>query len=1249
MPVSHPDIRFDAPFLDVAIVAERDKHFPRFVADLLEGGSYPDLQIFDPNGGKDGAIDATWRAEGGLGVIECKCAGKDWAHISAAWTKTRKHLLDNLQPDRPKALQYQPWYDTARPVTDYRLCTTWWGRKQEEVDKLVADIRALFDELGDRSGLSHLKAIRIRVMHWGILARRLDRRVATLLRWFPTERPGPFSPLDTAAASRSKRVFADYLDGAALPFFSMATFAAQNGEPAVANADPDALLTMLEAGDDTGLMIFGPGGVGKTRLMLEVGRLAAERNWAVLDTRGTIAATDLDRLLDRAEGSPSDRVLLLIDYAEEQPDIGAIAERLAWQSRRSVRFVATCRANAFRRHLYDLPGCRQIDLTGEDFGDRDQKWRCQYRLWVVQRILDHAGIPAEETVLSECADIPVLAVFLAYVKAQRPADDMRALLATDGLTTWLRRRLRRHLGAVDIDRPLAALMALMPADYAPLAADAPYDAVLRWLVEDGWIAPRGDGRHHTIHDVVADRMVLEYVRPARAAGAQAFLGHLLAEAERLDLLGSALRSLERVAELPPFDRVDWPAAIAARVIASPDRWGPWVATLLSGALQSRTDTLRLVRRFAALQDGLVATHAGRHALGFAARTLAADAPADLRTWIVDMLKRALEAWPDDDYVLVSGLMLDPPAFAPAAESWLDRHPTAMEAHFILVAWLEGGLPLESIRSRALVWADACGGLRKFSFLATALVKAGDALVGFERFFKGWLRRYGEDLEASYVLKAWLDAGGGVEAVSANVRAWLDDHPTAQEASYVLKVWLDSGGGVDVVSADVRAWLDAHPAAPESRFVLQAWLDAKGDVEAVSADVRAWLDAYPAAPEARFLLQAWLDAKGDVEAVSADVRAWLDAYPAAQEASYVLKVWLDAGGGVDMVSADVRAWVDAHPAAPEAQFVLNAWLRAGGDVGAVSTDVRVWLDTQPTVPAASHVLQAWLDAGGGVEAVSADVRAWLEGNPDAPDADFLLKAWLDAKGHPGMVEGAVRHWLARQGDTLAASYLFRSWLAAGGDYAVVGDAAGHWLDRHCRDHDAEFVLRPVLKQPVLPPGHVAAALIWCHTFAADPETPNRLRLLLLHLIDRGWQPALIAPLLRCWRVQSAAVPSLSVRAAWLWLLGQLTYRPFSGRSRAAIETLLLAWLRHPDFCSPALPTLDVPPARHHLANMVFRMVVLVRSGRLAPGRDAVPLRKFLALWNALPPGAERDDEDRLIREQAEMAAAWLAKQLPPPAQ
>src|SRR6267142_137728 len=301
--------------------------FQRFVHELL-AIDFPGLHLF-PTGGKDGGIDLSKSGDGLNIFVECKYIGADGLRAAQRrWREVAKrlgnHLVDASHPSVGQR-QYAPWYGKENPVSEYLFCISSILANQDQLEQLRDEIQDFFRELSMRhKHLSHLASVSVRVLDWNDLRSHLTRFPHILLRWFPRTRPVGLLPIDDFVDSGS---FRSYLSGDTLPYYSRHRhLLTVPPPPELTIADEEELLLELAEGDLAGLIITGIGGVGKTRLTLEIGRLARQKGWLALRSRGNLTADSVIQLAEIV--NREHRVLIIADYVEVQREFNEFVETL---------------------------------------------------------------------------------------------------------------------------------------------------------------------------------------------------------------------------------------------------------------------------------------------------------------------------------------------------------------------------------------------------------------------------------------------------------------------------------------------------------------------------------------------------------------------------------------------------------------------------------------------------------------------------------------------------------------------------------------------------------------------------------------------------------------------------------------------------------------------------------------------------------------------------------------------------------
>jgi len=757
--------------------------FQGFVHELLLP-EHPHLHRF-PGGGKDGGIDLIETSDACF-VVECKVVGEDdHAQIEQRWKTVADHLNEHLrEPEGPTKgqSQYAPWYSTDTPIREYVFAVSAAFANEQQRREFRIRIAGCFHDLATRlPHLSHLAALKVTIVDWNDLCDWLRKRPHTLFRWFPGSRPNGLVPLDEVL---DVGTFRAYLNSGTLPYYSLFEHLRTVPSPTdVTILDEERLLARFEDRTVTGLVINGKGGIGKSRLTLELGWKALAKGWTVMRVQSRLKSDALEKLVEQVP--PETTTLLLIDYIETQTDFAELVENLNLLNDSGVgriRYVAACRTGYYHQAVAAAGRHLSVDLSRAP-GDGALQWFRDYRSETVHRILVKAGIAVTAQHVAVCHDLPILAVFLAYLHSSGRTEQLQELLAEVEFGRWVARRVQLSFPAREVSRALALLVPLFPMTEAAAASiqSEQLKPVFERLATDGWIEkmrpsePGSSVEWVTAHDVLADQILLAYLRGI-ANTAETFVAELCSLAADLNCLSSALISLQRIADSPPLNTLPWAKIITDAIPANEKSWRSVSGLLIRTTLLTVPERIALLHGHEWLWGDALHETEFHNALGWFARwVVTTGLGSDSEILKRDLISWVLRAAPfagRSNYLITWGLRLAPDVLQGIALHWICRKPSLFQTHYLMVAWLECGQSTESVAPS----------------------------------IQRWGQKFSETSHLSFVVKAWLDAGGEKSLVEQPIKDWLGLHQTDAEASHVYKAWLDAGGEKNVVWDGLLSWL-----------------------------------------------------------------------------------------------------------------------------------------------------------------------------------------------------------------------------------------------------------------------------------------------------------------------------------------------------------------------------------------------------------------------------------------------------------
>ncbi|MFS2009725.1 hypothetical protein ACCD06_07625 [Azospirillum sp. CT11-132] len=1009
-------------------------------------------------------------------IIECKwhseASDNHAANILKGWAAVEEKLKKQADAGWPNL--YAPW----RRARGYLYCISGRLPNQQARDDLKGRIEGFFRSLPDgrRPPIDWVE-----VVDWSMLRSAFNGHARLRDGWLGI---GVEALLDHATVEAGLRGVRAYLKSETLAFIP---------PPEEAPEHPQRILAELqERANEGGVLLIGPGGIGKTRTAMEVARLALAGGWRVLHTASTGGEGGPDISAIKQEvlpGLETTPVLLIVDYLEQHRSLRGNEELRALRDQLLV--PAAARGGRVAVLAMARPGTATLNdnewktffVTHEIAPAEERRERIAQAM--IRTAAPQACIRFGMDLLAEIVGRrPIIALFVAREIERRLAsghDTLQELIAEarqtgPDLRRWLESRLREDellpppapttgllRRAPPPDGPVIAVMAMLAA--APLArtkmpavaasvlqaagggdeADAAYLCDL--LHRMGWLEDEA-GYSVVAHDVVADELVERCLfEPAAPRIRSEVLENLLEPGLR------DVRVLGRI------------ATAFVRAFASAE---PPVRDALEQACASWLD---------------------RRSADFT-RLLREDKPSTVAYAV--------------------GALLDSPFASPLFAQWeslfgpwLAGCATVVDSRHLLRAALKHAPAghFHTISDALFRWIDAHGSSPVASHVLAPLLERSDlddpSTDLSIRYGLSWLTAHGLSPEARFVLPPLIGrpelSGECLEVSVTHVLSWLTPYGRSLEAGFVLRPLLRrpelSGEQFDASVAHGLSWLAEHGRSLKARFVLHALLERSelsGErLEALVADCLSWLTENGRSLEAGFVLRSLLgrpELSGEqFDALVAHGLAWLAEHGRSLEAGFVLPPLLGnselTGRRLEASVAHGLSWLAEHGRSPKARFVLHALLErselSGERLEALVADCLSWLTENGRSLEAEFVLLPLIRhselLGERLEAVVVHVLSWLTVHGRALEAWFVLHTLFERWERSGeRLEAVVAHglsWLAAHGRTLEAGSVLPPLLGRpelSGECLEASVAYGlSWLTVYGRSLEAGFVLPPLL--------------------------------------------------------------------------------------------------------------------------------------------------------------------------------------------
>lgn len=1169
--------------------------FQDFIFELLDS-ELPHLHPY-PAGGKDGGIDHLTDAPGQpRTVVECKYCGTDgFEEVRQRWKATERNLAKNLEPAlKPAQSQYAPWYRTDEPITHYIFTTSARLENSARCDELRDIIRDFFHALAaNHSHLAHLSRLLVEVRDWTYI----EPRVPAILRfrWFVRERPNGMRLL--SSEDEETKGFRAWLRSSKLPFYSRARHMVV--EPMSSGgelSDEKALLELLSNDADTlGLIFVGRGGVGKTRLALEIGRKAEGDGWSVWVVHKWLKAEALEQLVAYME--KDSRVLLVFDYVEIHPEFGNIVQQLASiadDTGHHIRYVATCRGSYYNA----IKGAeRQRAIWLSKGQPVTEEWLASYRRATVKHILAHANISLDERSIAACHDLPILAAFLHWLHYGGRTEELQSLLGEESFGKWIINRVRLSFPDRNLDHLLARLVALFPIPMIGRAALTEDETALFYRLEtDGWIEKAddpiaGESTWHTAHDVMADQVALHWLSD-NSSSIYEWCSDLLRVAIRFHALPSALRSLQRLAEHIAISESQWEDLLIDEARREPEEWRKTRSILLRTSLLSPIARVRLLIRVPDVYTGAEVEEEFQSALGEVLRKLVelktlVDLDDSERDQLFDWVRRTMPHERNLQYLRGLAVQLAPEEFRLDTLSYIESRAENCTTQYVICAWLDSGLQTEKIVDSVQVWCFSNSTKSWFSYVARSWLRSGGNPKMIEPFLPKWFAEFGQSPRASFVLSSWIKYANDLQIIEKWVLNWLTENEASNESQFVLSAWLKYANAPNVVEKSVFDWLRKNEEFVDAQFLISDWLEYANKPTLIQEVVVGWLNMHGERHIAQFVIAAWLKYGASPALIQESVARWMILWSESFEAQFVISSWLISAGSPSHVKNGMLKWLNKFQSTLEARFVICAWLDHSADEILIEDNVKSWLFHHGDSLQAQFIYTSLLNHTSCTLELEKSISSWMSLHGRSVEAYHVLSRWIEVGKMHESIDGFIIGWLEHcQGSANEAVHILLPWLRQSADSNAVKYFAMNWLDQHSSMMSANFILAAWIKRS-FPLGQIREHLkYWLKIHGDSPEASHIFGPWLdggggfsdvkdavsLWIKEYGLKLDSVYVLVACIRIDEARHLLGRVLVDWLELHCESHVASFvfvagleSGRNPQQIEKFMLRWLEKNPAC------------------------------------------------------------------------------------
>jgi hypothetical protein len=530
--------------------------------------------------------------------------------------------------------------------------------------------------------------------------------------------------------------------------------------------ESDILENLLHQDRYGGCIIYGEGGTGKTRMMMELGFKAEQDEWIVYKITNKLKS--LGNLRDWLY--PNSKHLLVFDYIEENPrfEPNIVEQLYDICPEAGIKVIGNCRKTYI--DISELLDSEEFLKVNVSLKDRQKEQ--DYKNYVAANILgDLQRFFKVEKSFYELR--PSFAVFLRFINEKYKEEEELDFREVDSFHKWLKRRLCLTF-AVENFKELGAkkerlyLFYILPSTGALTDnLGSNYNDIILSLIKDGWLEDDQNllgkdeykNELRVIHDTIAEEILIFRLQEHREL--------LKNEIKGIFDFAISNHSIESCFRL--FERIS--------------HW--FVNEEFHSHEEINRHTLLFYELFSQYIDGCQQAREPLKDL-FTKTSLMGEES------IVTLLVEKSDFFKDSIQSQVFGLRL---AFK--MKYFSKKEPSSNIK--------------DKVKMLLDMWLATNHDFFKYKYLSARVIASFIKLFGVDyEFGEGgesagiyalkWLKKFPLQMKTHFVINSWLDAGGEKDIVKEYITPWLKKFPEEkEETSFIIKAWLNAGGEPEEVA------------------------------------------------------------------------------------------------------------------------------------------------------------------------------------------------------------------------------------------------------------------------------------------------------------------------------------------------------------------------------------------------------------------------------------------------------------------
>lgn len=898
--------------------------------------------------------------------------------------------------------------------------------------------------------------------------------------------------------------FNDFLNSKFLTYFSRGSFKQKLNEESKINfLSENDFLKFITEKNYYGLIIHGQGGIGKTRLMLELGKRLLF-NFIVIKVLPDF--DNFDELVEYLNRRPNKKYLLLFDYIEEQKIFDKTIKWIASNEISNLRIIGNCR-NTFVSDILSnySEHFKFIDIGFKNKIGLEKKLEREYKKEVILSIIDSisdiklsAQLKKDDILKSFYQARPSFATFIKYIYLKNPQTKL-SISTEEIFSYWLIKKLKlTTVGTISYGnffekkKYIFQILSCLPANPDSTnnlekvkVGDITLADEINKLISDGWI-DETDKSLRVVHDTVNDTLLLEFFKHFHFR--DFYITDFLEFATETNNISSMMWSIQRVWEDFPHDVTPSIQKNIAKFID--DKINENIAT--ENWFKYKLDNTHLISE----QDriDLFIKHRNLLKENFSLEKMGSSLAFSME-WIHENISdyTIKKKYSEELYDLffnqwnIKGRFndfVDDARGGKIISSYInlfgiDNYIEDRFKEYIgivkcnvnnlelislaIVSWLhQNGEVDKKLKDLITMWFVVYENEQPEDINPQYLIDCclSRKLEGIVKYILFEPNIDNLKLSSSYLTIALKIEKSFCSRLITSVYKWFEiyekEKPKNINPTTLVLTWLEKGDNCSII----RNLIQQIILNPERNVETKAkciglWLDKGNEIELVEPFIEEVLSEEIFYKTAYYIIGLWLEKSDNPLLVKPFLCKWLNNISEPQMCSFIFQNWLNKGDDPNLIIEPIKKWLLITTSANSIGNVFSEFISSNGNIYELRNEIIEWLnnnsDSRLSVSVLGYMLEKTNDETLLIDLEIPAIKIFTN-FPNQKEIGFSIGYWIGKRGKLSIVEPYINEWLKIYGNSKQSCAIIGEWLEKGGQISIVKEFIVPFLQDNLKDKE-----------------------------------------------------------------------------------------------------------------------------------------------------------------------------------------------------